>query len=203
MSGLRLASLNPQTNRSRIREFIEGLESYDPLPTEPTAKHLSFHQQSQYLHVSDLEFDEHGNAKRVEILQHDTIHSPLRQRSPDELRIDIENALSTLPAQPRGGIRIYLAQNCHPTISEPHSGEGDAIRRSSVGPGRKGYHGLSTQWRAPVPETCFESTSFLLDSGIALGLHGLMRSTKPGLMNSTKRVYTLETSDSGVICKWP
>lgn len=192
MSLLRLASLIPQTDQSRISEFIERLELEfsGPSPTEPTARRLSFHTWLENLCVSDLNFDEHGNAKRDEVL-YANIHSPLRQTVTGGLRICDDNALLIPPAHP-GGIRIFLAQGWDPKLSELHSEDGSAISRLFFGRGRKGYHGLSTQWETQVPETCFESTSFLLDS---------QSERQPGLMTCTKKVFILENSDGGLICR--
>lgn len=175
-----------------------ALGLYNLFHIKSTAPRLLFRQQAYYLCVLDLDFDEHGNSTRVELLrmQRDAGPSIFSQRSLESDRAEIENAVASLPTRPHGGIRIYLVQDLSPSLlrDDVHGEAADAIRHSSGMSGIRGYHGLAVQWSAPKPRFCFESASFLLGFGTSTSI-------VPGMMRNTKRAHTLEQSDGGLICE--
>lgn len=182
-----------------VREHVTSV--YKVFSELYNAPDLHFNRLAYYLRVSDIETDEHGRIK---------INELLLMRSGDidalgRLGDDAENALSSLLIRPQRGIRLYLSQDLYPLpLKRAIAAEaGDVIRWLSLLPGRRGYYGLSNQWKTPEPAAHFDTMSFLVDSGELpiLPLKSKATILQPGIMSTIKSAYISEQDDGGLICK--
>lgn len=176
-----------------------------PIPlfsTPGNRRRLFFHGRDIYLRISDLPLDENGRMGDSALLRmpEDAVTiADIRHEFPGprglrglQPQVKVDDFLAQLPDSRERSVRIYIEQGLGPQVFKNYFSADvtDATRRTYAHPKRRGYNGLSFQWRIPEPNTWFEAPSFILSG-----------QDPPGLVINVKKVSTVEHSGEKLICK--